>query len=223
MADEFSGEANAGFSPKAAYIFEKQLEEADFLILNRIDELSAPQIEELETLLAQKHPDIPVVKISAKTGEGMEQLLEQLELRGEFGNRILELDYDIYAEGEAELGWLNCSLEVNSDQAFDLDELLLDIVERMRIRLDQTNAETAHLKTIGVGDAAHAVANLISSDSPVQVSRLNRQLTKADVIVNARVAIAPEELTEIVHECVRQASSKVSATVDFGETQSQAG
>ena len=215
------GEANAGFSPKAAYIFEKQLEEADFLILNRIDELSAPQIEELETLLAQKHPNIPVVKISAKTGEGMEQLLELIDLRGEFGNRILELDYDVYAEGEAELGWLNCSLAINSDKAFDLDELLLDIIERMRIRLDQTNAETAHLKTIGVGDAAHAVANLISSDTPAQVSLAsNRQLTKADVIVNARVAIAPEKLTEIVHECVRQASSKVRATVDFGETQS---
>ena len=32
-------EPNAGFSPKAAYIFQKQMEEADFVILNRIDEL----------------------------------------------------------------------------------------------------------------------------------------------------------------------------------------
>ena len=74
---------------------------------------------------------------------------------------------------------------------------------------------------IGVGDAAHAVANLISSDTPAQVSLAsNRQLTNADVIVNARVAIAPEELTDVVHNCVRKAINNIDATVDFGETQS---
>src|SRR5262245_63290645 len=33
-----SGGEDAGFSPKAAYIFRKQLEEADVIVLNRIDE-----------------------------------------------------------------------------------------------------------------------------------------------------------------------------------------
>ena len=33
-------QANAGFSPKAAYIFRKQLEEAGFVIVDRVDELS---------------------------------------------------------------------------------------------------------------------------------------------------------------------------------------
>ena len=155
------GEANSGFSPKAAYIFEKQLEEADFLILNRIDELTSEQIEELELLLTDKHPEIPIVKISAKTGEGMQQLLKEMEKSGEYGNRILELDYDIYAEGEAELGWLNSSLKVTAISAFELDALLLDIIERMRIRLAELNGETAHLKTIGIGDAEAAAHRAI--------------------------------------------------------------
>ena len=30
-----------GFSPQAAYIFKKQLEEADFVVINRTDELAA--------------------------------------------------------------------------------------------------------------------------------------------------------------------------------------
>ena len=33
-------ESQSGFSPKAAYIFRKQLEEADAIVLNRVDELS---------------------------------------------------------------------------------------------------------------------------------------------------------------------------------------
>src|SRR5439155_1860438 len=38
-------EAGAGFSPKAAYIFRKQLEEADAILINRIDELPAGALE----------------------------------------------------------------------------------------------------------------------------------------------------------------------------------
>src|SRR5262245_58428028 len=40
-------EANSGFSPKAAYIFRKQLEEADAIVINRIDELSPDTLGEL--------------------------------------------------------------------------------------------------------------------------------------------------------------------------------
>ena len=34
-------ESGSGFSPKAAYIFRKQLEEADAIVINRIDEMGA--------------------------------------------------------------------------------------------------------------------------------------------------------------------------------------
>src|SRR5947209_7808069 len=40
-------EPGAGFSAKAAYIFRKQLEEADAILINRIDELGPEAIEEL--------------------------------------------------------------------------------------------------------------------------------------------------------------------------------
>src|SRR5262249_45021188 len=38
-------EAESGFSPKAAYIFRKQLEEADAIVINRIDELKPKDLE----------------------------------------------------------------------------------------------------------------------------------------------------------------------------------
>ena len=117
-------------------------------------------------------------------------------------------------------GWLNSSLKVTAIPAFELDALLLDLIERMRIRLAELNAETAHLKTIGVGDAAHAVANLISGDTPAQISLAsNRQVTQADIIVNARVAIAPEILADLVQDCVNLSVTAIKGTVEFGETQ----
>ncbi|MBO0701129.1 MAG: cobalamin biosynthesis protein P47K, partial [Zavarzinella sp.] len=93
----------AGFSPKAAYIFRKQLEEADAIVVNRADELSAGEISELKKLLADQFPGTPVIVVSAKTGAGFEALTAFLDQDGAFGRKLLDIDYDTYAEGEAEL------------------------------------------------------------------------------------------------------------------------
>src|SRR5438270_490773 len=103
-----------GFSPKAAYVFRKQLEEADAIIINRIDELPAAQVQELAGLIADQYPGVPVLRLSAKTGLGLNGLTQLLDEDGAFGRKILNVDYDVYAEGEAELGWLNSTARVRS-------------------------------------------------------------------------------------------------------------
>lgn len=194
-------EPEAGFSPKAAYIFRKQLEEADFIILNRIDELSKAEVSELVGLLERDHPGTPVLRMSAKTGEGLDGLLAMLSQEGAFGSRILELDYDVYAEGEAELGWLNSHFRVTAEQPFALDDLLFDLVDRLRTSLAAEDAETAHLKAIGLWEGFHGVANLVSRDSLAELSVPSGCRTgKADVVVNARVAIDPTRLEQLVQQ-----------------------
>jgi len=214
-------EPHAGFSPKAAYIFRKQLEEADFIILNRIDELRAVEVEELASLIAANYPGIPVVRMSAKTGEGFDGVLEILAQQGPFGRRILDLDYDIYAEGEAELGWLNSSLRVTASTPFSLDALSMNIVQRLQQSLAASAAEPAHLKTIAMAAGHHAVANLVSSDTPPVLSLSSDIPTRqADVIVNARVATDPKMLEEKVQAAVRAACQSLNATAEFLQTQS---
>src|SRR5204862_5338379 len=73
-----------GFSPKAAYIFRKQLEEADAIAINRIDEITPDVLAELGARLAQEFPGTPVLRISARTGQGLETLTEFLDQRGNF-------------------------------------------------------------------------------------------------------------------------------------------
>jgi len=215
------GKKRAGFSPKAAHIFKKQLEEADFLIINRIDELEPTEIQELQQLLEEETPDTPKLRLSAKTGNGFEALVEMLDKQGIFGQRILDLDYDIYAEGEAELGWLNSSLRVTSDVPYSLDDVLMGIVTRLKTKLAEADVETAHLKTIGLWEGFHGVANLVSSDTPAELSLPSSCETKtADVVVNARVATSPEFLREQVEAAVRETCDAVGATPEFRQTQS---
>ncbi|MDA7979618.1 MAG: cobalamin biosynthesis protein P47K [Pirellulales bacterium] len=201
-----------GFSPKAAYIFDKQLEEADFVIINRIDQLAKTEVDDLERLIQERHPDVPVLRTSAKSGEGFDALLEMLARKGAFGRRILDIDYDVYAEGEAELGWLNSNFHVTSESTFDLDQLLQEIVGRMKSDLAAEKAETAHLKVIGLWEGFYGVANLTSSDTPAELSLPSHCQTKeADLVVNARVAIDPQRLEQLGAAAVNAAAKSQGA------------
>ncbi|MBI1903674.1 MAG: cobalamin biosynthesis protein P47K [Planctomycetia bacterium] len=211
----------AGFSPKAAYIFKKQLEEADVVVVNRIDELPAAEVDELSSRVNEMHPGVSVLRMSARTGQGFDALTEFLEQRGGFGRRILELDYDTYAEGEAELGWLNSSVEMTAPRDVSLDGLLVDIVDRLRISLAAAGGETAHLKAIGLAEGAYGVANLVSGDGRAELSLpSNFRAKRAELVVNARVAIDPEVLKEQVEEAVTAACQDVGARAAFRRTQS---
>ncbi|MCH9654626.1 MAG: cobalamin biosynthesis protein P47K [Planctomycetes bacterium] len=211
----------SGFSPKAAYILKKQLEEADLILVNRIDELSVEDVDELIQLIGEHFPGTPVLKTSALTGEGFEALTAFLEQEGDFGSKILDIDYDIYAEGEAELGWLNSSVRISSETSFSLDQLLMDVISQLQTSFKAKGVETAHLKTIGLWEGFFGVANLVSNDSQPTLS-LSSDCTvnEVDLIVNARVACDPEALAGQVKSVLQNCAKERSANLEFRQTQS---
>ncbi len=214
-------EPGAGFSPKAAYIFSKQLEEADAVVLNRIDEMTPEARKELAALTVKEYPGTPILQMSAKTGQGFESLTELLDQQGAFGRKILDIDYDTYAEGEAEMGWLNAAAVVSASTPFDLDSLLLRLVARLREQFGRMCAEPGHLKVIGLHEGSFGVANLVSSAADPELSLPSRgRVAEAEVIVNARVAADPAFIEAQVRRALADASREFSAKVEVRSLQS---
>ena len=211
-----------GFSPKAAYIFKKQLEEADAIVINRVDELAPAEVDELTRLVGEQFPGTPVLKVSATTGAGFDALAELLEQKGAFGRKILDIDYDTYAEGEAELGWLNASARLTAAQPFDLDALLTAILGELAAVCRALGGEVAHLKLIGMDDdSAFAVGNLVSSDTVPKLSLPSGlHPREADLIVNARVAVDPAVLEAEVKRVVATECAKAGVSAEFRTSQS---
>lgn len=213
-------EAGTGFSPKAAYILKKQLEEADLVLINRIDELSAEELSELQTLLNSQYPNTARLATSAKTGQGFDAYFQFLEQEGDFGRRVLDIDYDTYAEGEAELGWLNSNIRIASTSEFNVDKLLLDIIHKLKDALVRDGLEAAHLKLIGLSPSAFGVANLISRDVSPELSLPSHASTRElELVVNARVACDPDDLGQHVEQTIREVCASHNATPAFGNTQ----
>ncbi len=210
-----------GFSPQAEYIFRKQIEEADFVIVNRIDELTEELIRELISLIEADFPGIPCLRMSARTGEGFNEICEFIDRDGEFGKRFMDVDYDIYAEGEAELGWLNAQIGLRSVQPFSLDSFLMTLLEQIHIQLNLHPAEVAHLKAIGMSEGAYSVANLVNSSSAPMLSIGSGFLaTNAELVVNARVAIDPDILSDLIQATLQRAGAEYSIDISINAIQS---
>jgi len=210
-----SGPGGGGFSPKAAYIFRKQLEEADVIALNRIDELTVAQRQQLMHLVRQHYPPKPLLGLSARTGEGFEALVELLEQQGRFGQNILEIDYDLYAEGEAELGWLNATSRWEFIQPQPLDEVVLEVVSGMVGACRQAGVEIAHLKAIAWEEGGtYAVANAITTAEQPQLSLASgATVHQAELVLNARVAAEPAWLTQQWQQVAQQQAQRWQAHV----------
>lgn len=89
-----------GADPDFAFLFDKQLQEADVVCMSKADLYpDAPGI-----------PGVEAHRLSAATGAGVAEWLDEI-LSGtlEPGKTILDIDYTRYAEAEAALAWLNLS------------------------------------------------------------------------------------------------------------------
>src|SRR5208283_921386 len=102
------------FPDNVLYIYEKQLEEADLIVLNKADRLGAGELAELTASLAARFPGKPLLTMSALAGEGVDAWLECVSEHRPAGQNVVEVDYDKYAAGEAALGWLNASVALNA-------------------------------------------------------------------------------------------------------------
>lgn len=211
-----------GFSPQAAYIFLKQLEEAEVIVLNKCDKLSGAEREELLELIQSRFPGRETISHSSQSGEGFADLVAALERDRVATEAFLEIDYDIYAEGEAELGWLNATYVVEQFSASppNLGEIAMQFVSHITTRLKERGAEIAHLKVLAQGDGESAIANAVGSDTEVQLSvPAERVAASVELTINARVAMDPEQLVEVTRETWQACLGDWRATGSQGKEQ----
>lgn len=181
-----------GFSQKVAYIFLKQLEEADVICLNKADLLQPQERERALAALAAEFPQARVLATSGITGAGFSEWRALLGAAAEAGRNFADVDYDVYAEGEAELGWLNLALDVRAAAPFDAGALDLALVRAMSERFAAHGAEVAHLKVLVEGAGGAAVANTVGAGSAPRLSSASGiALQAARVVINARVHTDP--------------------------------
>lgn len=199
-----------------AYLFHKQLEEADIIALNKVDTVPETKLLEFTQMLRRRYPHAEVVPISALNGQGLGQLISfWTSWKSARADQALEIDYDTYADAEAQLGWLNATLEVSTQDAsgFQPGRWVGELLDHLGSKLAEQRALIGHVKmqmtTIDGVTSANLVRSGASPDFRFQ------QWSSADegqLVVNARVAMAPSTLETAVRDSIEACNSALKTT-----------
>lgn len=191
--------SNADLNASAAYIYNKQLEESDIILVNKIDTLAAPRIPSLLAKTAQKYPSAQVLPFSALTGEGLEQWAELMLNDEREILRTISVNYNIYAKGEASLGWLNGTVKI-VDESADWDELAGKILERLGKTFIQNNCPIAHLKVVGKNGDQVVSGSITGQNARAMMSGSAGKGNELMLTINARVQTSPSNLVDMTLE-----------------------
>ena len=209
------------FSDKVLYIWRKQAEEADLLVISKADVVEPGRMARLREGLAREFPGRDILEVSARTGLGLDAWFGRLMGEVPGMRPSMEVDYDLYADGEALLGWLNATVALRGP-AFDPNALLRGLADDVRRRLG--DAEVAHLKMTfspedGLGDIASV--SLVRSDFVPELGLVLDGTSEAgQLILNLRAEADPGLLRQAVEGAVAALPSSfpgLSARLEHAE------
>lgn len=199
------------FPDEVAYIFDRQIAEADVVLLNKTDLLTMARRQELERALGERLPGVPVLGLSAATGSGVAAWVDRLLGGGTVGEQDVEVDYEVYARGEAALAWLNATLDVavaaRGPRAIDPRVLGDALLASLGEGAQRTGMALAHAKVLvatSEGSARVAITSAAarpewSGDTALGPSR------ELSLILNARAGAEPSAMAAVARAAVASA------------------
>lgn len=195
------------------YLYRRQMAEAEILVLNKIDLLAAAERSAWLDDLRQQHPEAEVLGLSARTGEGLAAWVERALSRPSRLAQALEIDYERYAEAEADLGWLNLKAAVRASQPFSAAHWLTEMMQTLARQLTADKATIAHVKAQLSSPEVELKASLTDADKPLEwdLWSPDSQTARAQLILNARVQTEPA----LLERAVRGVLERVRPQPDF--------
>jgi hypothetical protein len=117
------------------------------------------------------------------------------------GQKMADVDYDAYAEGEAVLGWLNATASLSPGEPIDWGPWSLRLSEVLQRSFLSASAEIAHMKILMVSASNQSLsANLTGSrEKPTLCGHIYGD-SPITMVFNARVQISPVELHAAIEE-----------------------
>lgn len=200
------------FSENIVYIFEKQLEEAGLVVINKADLLPDTAAQETAALLRERFPGKNCLLQNSLQEAQVTRWLEYLETREALPAPVsLKMDYSRYGDGEAQLAWLDekVALQFAEGQG---RAVVMEWIERMLGEIEQQRLHIGHLKLLLQVNGHWVKLSFVSLRDPgwrEQLPALHGD--RLAVLVNARIETSAVNLRRIVHGALEalQASGRV--------------
>jgi G3E family GTPase len=203
------------FQDGVIYVFEKQIEEANILILNKIDLLEPKQGEELLKKSQERYPDKIILNQTSLTPEGVRSWMNLLEEdRYPVDKKPLSINYQVYGAGEQVLAWYDGVYELNgnSDQVADWIQSFLSHLQKV---IKTKNIPIGHLKFLIRDSKQHQKISLtgLYDLEEIQLDPNHVWDTPVILLVNARLECSQLEISQLMQSVLKQNQKEQSLLV----------
>lgn len=190
------------FYDNVNYIYEKQLQEADIIVVNKIDLLTDEQLKVAKKMIAAAFKNKMILYQNSLSGDSVKQWLSICNgLQNSLLRPSLEIDYDLYGAGESELAWLDEEIQIiTKDKSAAI--IGYKLMKNIHDKIVEDNYSIGHLKYL-IHDGEEKLKISFNSIPSEPIIDLNFFKTNnVIVLINARVQVSPVLLQKIVTDAV---------------------
>ncbi|MES1217632.1 MAG: GTP-binding protein [Bacteroidota bacterium] len=184
------------------YIYKKQLEEADVLIINKIDLLNEDETAAIKKLIEESYPGKTTLLQDSFNEKDINHWLKTLaDFPVPPARASLALDYDVYGEGEAALAWLDQKVSIHTVMPLAVDEAI-NFAGFIYRKIKKAGYTIGHLKFLLSDDNwVEKISDTTSgqSDKPIYTGHSCKHLS---LLINARVQTTPQILKQIISDAI---------------------
>ncbi|HVZ97216.1 MAG TPA: GTP-binding protein [Chitinophagaceae bacterium] len=194
------------------YIFQKQMEEADVLILNKADLVTQDELNEVMKVLRQDYSSKKILLQDSFNEKDIHQWLDTVRAMPALKRTSLDIDYNIYGSGEAKLAWLDAVLFIKTEKlpVVKAGSWLAEIIYE---KIKAWQLTTGHLKFLIDDGKTQQKISYTASDQ-IQRPVFESTTFSATVIINARVQTEPDVIKKIFFEAIDEASLQAKCRIE---------
>jgi G3E family GTPase len=203
------------FSLETNYIWEKQIEEAEILIVNKIDLLTPEELAKLKHISKGLFPEKQLLFQNSLDKESLNHWIDIFNKQS--NNKVhksLEVDYAKYGRGEANLAWLDEEIEIISSDDSAV-AIAYGFIKKLSEDILQRKMPVGHLKFyLSYNNQSVKLSYTTISDKSVQIPDVPEKSGSVDLLVNARIQTSPDELSKILFDNLNYLKSIEGVTIN---------
>ena len=195
------------------YIFKKQLEEADILVLNKVDLITSEQRAFIDSVIYNEYPGKIILHQNSLLDTDVKNWLQTIMQFETTSSRMsLELDYDLYGEGEAQLAWLDKKISIHSynNNAIQIAER---IAREFHDAILQHHLAIGHLKYFIESNKWRKKLSATMTHNDFDLVTTEEPSDNCNMIINARVQTQPSLLRQLVYEVIQKIMKEFSCKI----------
>jgi len=197
---------NSGtFDESVRYIYFKQLEEAEIIVISKIDLIDKEILQEIKQMMNEKYGDKLLLYQNSFDPINIRQWIYTLNHQVLGKPSSLQIDYDVYGEGEAMLAWHDEAIEIYSSNN-NAQAAATDLMARIYRKINLNKYPIGHLKFLLNGEKK--ISFSYTSEREIIDTIENKKNDIATLLINARVQATPETLSELITESIEETELK---------------